>query len=67
MVGITAVKCWTVIKRTMSNAELLDDFHKNNILFRVSSFYGTLEWFSLTIFLEMNTSKMLFKWKYYVI
>lgn len=50
MVGITAVRCWTVIKRIMSNTELLDDFHKNNILLGVSSFYGTLEWFSLTIF-----------------
>lgn len=39
IVGITAVRCWTIIKRTMSNTELLDDFHKNNILFGVSSFF----------------------------
>lgn len=50
MVGITAVRCWIIIKRTMSNTELLDDFHKNNILFGVSSFYETLEGFLLTIF-----------------
>lgn len=43
MVKITAVRCWTTIKRTMSNTGLLDNFHKNNILFGVSSFYGTLE------------------------
>lgn len=63
MVGITAVRCWTIIKRTMLNTELLDNFHKNNILFGVSSFFGTLEWFSLTVFLELslNTSKMLFR------
>lgn len=43
MVGITAVRCWTIIKRTMSNTELLDDCHKSNILFGFSSFYETLE------------------------
>lgn len=29
MVKITAVRCWTIIKRTMSNTELLDNFHTN--------------------------------------
>lgn len=29
MVKITAVRCWTIIKKTMSNTELLDNFHKN--------------------------------------
>ena len=62
-VGITAEGCWTIIKRTMWNTELLDDFHKSYVLFGVSGFYETLEWFSLTVFLELNlnNSKMLFK------
>lgn len=58
MVGITAVRYWTIIKRTMSNIELLDNFHKNNILFGVSSFLWNLGMILLTIILALNTSKV---------